>query len=43
MRQARELGLDLGEIEGTGTDRRITVRDVQQASEKREPPQKEEK
>jgi pyruvate/2-oxoglutarate dehydrogenase complex dihydrolipoamide acyltransferase (E2) component len=43
MRQARELGLDLDEIEGTGTDRRITVRDVQQASEEREPPQKEEK
>ena len=33
MRQAHELGLDLDEIEGTGADGRITVRDVQQASE----------
>lgn len=33
MRQAHELGLDLDEIEGTGADGRITVRDVQQSSE----------
>lgn len=33
MRQAKKLGLDLDEIEGTGADGRITVRDVQQASE----------
>ncbi len=33
IRQAHELGLDLDEIEGTGADGRITVRDVQQASE----------
>jgi hypothetical protein len=33
MRQASELGVDLDEIEGTGADGRITVRDVQEASE----------
>ncbi len=32
-RQARELGLDLTEIEGTGTDGRITVDDVKKAAE----------
>jgi len=32
-RQARELGVDLTEIEGTGTDGRITVDDVKSAAE----------
>jgi pyruvate/2-oxoglutarate dehydrogenase complex dihydrolipoamide acyltransferase (E2) component len=32
-RQAQELGLDLTEIEGTGTDGRITVDDVKKAAE----------
>jgi len=32
-RQARELGVDLTEIEGTGTDGRITVDDVKKSAE----------
>ncbi|MEW6635743.1 MAG: E3 binding domain-containing protein [Actinomycetota bacterium] len=32
-REAREAGLDLTEIEGTGTDGRITVEDVKKAAE----------
>ncbi|HET7480089.1 MAG TPA: E3 binding domain-containing protein [Rubrobacteraceae bacterium] len=32
-REARELGVDLTEIEGTGTDGRITVDDVKKASD----------
>jgi pyruvate/2-oxoglutarate dehydrogenase complex dihydrolipoamide acyltransferase (E2) component len=34
-RQASELGVDLGELEGSGADGRITVRDVKQAAEER--------
>jgi pyruvate/2-oxoglutarate dehydrogenase complex dihydrolipoamide acyltransferase (E2) component len=34
MRQAKELGVDLDEVEGTGADGRITVRDIKQAAEK---------
>jgi hypothetical protein len=33
MRQAQELGVDLDEVEGSGAEGRITVRDVQQAAE----------
>jgi pyruvate/2-oxoglutarate dehydrogenase complex dihydrolipoamide acyltransferase (E2) component len=32
MRQAKELGVDLDEIEGSGAEGRITVRDVKQAA-----------
>ncbi len=31
LRQASELGIDLDEIEGSGAEGRITVRDVKQA------------
>jgi pyruvate/2-oxoglutarate dehydrogenase complex dihydrolipoamide acyltransferase (E2) component len=33
IRQASELGVDLGELEGSGADGRITVKDVKQAAE----------
>jgi pyruvate/2-oxoglutarate dehydrogenase complex dihydrolipoamide acyltransferase (E2) component len=33
IRQASELGVDLGELEGSGAEGRITVRDVKQAVE----------
>ena len=33
MRLANELGLDLDQIEGSGADDRITVRDVKEAAE----------
>jgi pyruvate/2-oxoglutarate dehydrogenase complex dihydrolipoamide acyltransferase (E2) component len=33
IRQASELGVDLGELEGSGAEGRITVRDVKQATE----------
>jgi pyruvate/2-oxoglutarate dehydrogenase complex dihydrolipoamide acyltransferase (E2) component len=33
FKQASELGLDLDEIEGSGAEGRITVRDVKQAAE----------
>jgi pyruvate/2-oxoglutarate dehydrogenase complex dihydrolipoamide acyltransferase (E2) component len=32
IRQASELGVDLGELEGSGADGRITVKDVKQAA-----------
>jgi pyruvate/2-oxoglutarate dehydrogenase complex dihydrolipoamide acyltransferase (E2) component len=33
IRQASELGVDLGELEGSGAEGRITVKDVKQAAE----------
>jgi pyruvate/2-oxoglutarate dehydrogenase complex dihydrolipoamide acyltransferase (E2) component len=33
MRTAVELGIDLEEVDGTGPDGRITIRDVKQAQE----------
>lgn len=33
IKQASDLGIDLGEIEGSGAEGRITVRDVKQAAE----------
>ena len=33
IRQASELGVDLRELEGSGTEGRITVRDVKQAAQ----------
>jgi pyruvate/2-oxoglutarate dehydrogenase complex dihydrolipoamide acyltransferase (E2) component len=33
IRQASELGVDLGDLEGSGAEGRITVRDVKQAAE----------
>ena len=33
IRQASELGVDLGELEGSGAEGRITVRDVKQAAQ----------
>jgi pyruvate/2-oxoglutarate dehydrogenase complex dihydrolipoamide acyltransferase (E2) component len=33
IKQAAELGIDLAEIEGSGAEGRITVRDVKQAAE----------
>jgi pyruvate/2-oxoglutarate dehydrogenase complex dihydrolipoamide acyltransferase (E2) component len=33
IRQASELGVDLGELEGSGAEGRITARDVKQAAE----------
>ena len=35
-REARELGLDLSEVEGTGSDGNITVKDVKKAAEEAE-------
>jgi pyruvate dehydrogenase E2 component (dihydrolipoamide acetyltransferase) len=32
-RKAEELGVDLSEVEGTGPDGRITLRDVKRAAE----------
>lgn len=34
LREAQELGVDLDEIEGTGPDGRVTIRDVRDASER---------
>ncbi len=34
-RRAKELGVDLSQVEGTGSGGRITVKDVQRAAEKR--------
>jgi pyruvate/2-oxoglutarate dehydrogenase complex dihydrolipoamide acyltransferase (E2) component len=33
IKQASDLGIDLAEIEGSGAEGRITVRDVKQAAE----------
>jgi pyruvate/2-oxoglutarate dehydrogenase complex dihydrolipoamide acyltransferase (E2) component len=33
IKQAKELGVDLDEIEGSGAEGRITVRDVKQAAQ----------
>jgi pyruvate dehydrogenase E2 component (dihydrolipoamide acetyltransferase) len=35
-RKAKELGTDLSMVEGTGSDGRITVRDVENAAEEEE-------